>query len=327
MHLALHQGIVTYEPTELVITARSGTPLSAIEAALAGERQMLGFEPPRFGDGATLGGTIACGFSGPRRPFAGAARDFVLGVKMINGKAEVLSFGGQVMKNVAGYDVSRLLCGSLGTLGVILEVSLKVLPTPASELTVTFELSANDAIVRMNEWAAQPLPLSGACYSEDTLYIRLSGTETAVKAAHARLGGDVHKKGSEYWTNVKEHRREFFGGSTPLWRLSVPPAAMMLDLPGKWTLDWGGAQRWLKSDAAPEVIRRAATSAGGQATLFRGAIAGTPRFHPLPPAMQALQQRIKHALDPAGLFNCALSQEMIGECPTHTKMKAAGRVL
>ena len=323
LHVGLHQGIVSYEPAELVITARAGTPLSTIEAVLSEKNQMLAFEPPQFGDGATLGGTIACGFSGPRRPYVGSARDFVLGVKTINGRGEILTFGGQVMKNVAGYDLSRLICGSLGTLGVILEVSLKVLPCPAAEMTLIFEIDVMDAIARMNEWAAQPLPLSGACHGGDTLFIRLSGSETAIAAAHTRLGGEVHPKGAEYWQELKEHRRVFFSGNTPLWRLSVPPATDEINLPGNWKLDWGGAQRWLKSDAPPDRVRRAAESAGGHATLFRGGGAGTARFHPLPAAMQMLQQRIKHALDPAGLFNCTLAQQMIGECPTHARMKAA----
>jgi len=323
LHVALHQGIVSYEPSELVITARAGTPLSAIEAALAENDQMLAFEPPHFGAGATLGGTIACGFSGPRRPYAGAARDFVLGVRMINGKGEILAFGGQVMKNVAGYDVSRLLCGSLGTLGVLLEISLKVLPRPPADLTLAFDMDAATAIARMNEWAAQPLPLSGACHGGDSLYVRLSGSDAAVKAAHARLGGERLSQDNEYWAELREHRRVFFRDPAPLWRLSVPPATPMLDVAGRWKLDWGGAQRWLKTDAPATRIRQTVEQIGGHATLFRGEIPGVPRFHPLPAAMQSLQQRIKHALDPAGLFNCALAQQVIGQCPTHARMQSA----
>ena len=323
LHIGLHQGIVAYEPTELVITARAGTPLAAIESVLATGKQMFAFEPPHFGDGATLGGTIACGFSGPRRPYVGAARDFVLGVKIINGKGEILSFGGQVMKNVAGYDVSRLMCGSLGTLGVILEVSLKVLPRPEAEMTLQFEMSRSDAITRMNQWAAQPLPLSATCYGDNLLSLRLSGSNTAITAAHSRLGGDEKKDGANYWIDLKEHRLDFFNGDTPLWRLSVPPATPMPDLPGKWLLDWGGAQRWLKTDAPGTRIREAVQRVGGHATLFRGETPGESRFHPMPAAMQSLQQRIKFALDPAGVFNCALAQHIIGQCPTHARMQSA----
>ncbi len=303
--VAAHRGIVSYEPTELVMTARAGTPLAEIEQALAERRQMLGFEPPHFGAGATLGGTIACGFSGPRRPYAGSARDFVLGVRIIDGKGECLRFGGQVMKNVAGYDVARLMTGSLGTLGVLLEVSLKVLPRPAAELTLALPMDAGEAIRRMNELARRPLPLSAACHIGDTLYIRLSGSETAVKAARLRLGGEIVEKGEAFWLRVREHTHGFFALDTPipLWRLSVPPATPPLDLPGKWIHDWGGAQRWLRSEEPGETIRRAARAAGGYATLFRGGRTTDIVFQPLPPALAALHRRLKEAFDPAGILN------------------------
>lgn len=298
-----HRGIVNYEPTELVLTARAGTPLREIEAALAGHNQMIAFEPPHFGPNATLGGTIACNLSGPRRPWTGAARDFVLGTTIVNGRGEILKFGGEVMKNVAGYDVSRLMAGARGALGVLLDVSLKVLPRPAHELTLALEMTADEAIERMNRWAGQPLPLTGACHSGETLYVRLSGSETAVRAAQARIGGAEYDKGAGYWIDLREQRRAFFGGETPLWRLSVPPAAPMLRLPGKWKLDWGGAQRWLKSDAPPEEVHRAAVAAGGHAQPWRG-IAG-PATAPLPAVLQHLHERLKQAFDPAGLFNAS----------------------
>lgn len=297
-----HCGIVNYEPTELVITARGGTPLKEIESALAEKNQMLGFEPPHFGMAATLGGTIACNLSGPRRPYAGSARDFVLGMRIINGKGEILKFGGQVMKNVAGYDVSRLMTGSLGTLGVILEVSLKVLPTPAQELTLTFEMSADEAIQKMNQWAGQPLPLSAAAYSGETLYIRLSGSASGVQAAHTKLGG-VIAKNENFWPELREQQLLFFQDETPLWRLSIPAATPPLGIAGKWLLDWGGAQRWLKSDAAAQEIRSKAQAVGGYATLFRGSPASKRDKPELSEPARILQARIKRALDPAGILN------------------------
>jgi len=298
-----HRGIVSYEPTELVVTARAGTPLAELEAALADKGQMLAFEPPWFGEGATLGGTIACGFSGPRRPYAGAARDFVLGTRIINGKGEILRFGGEVMKNVAGYDVSRLMVGALGSLGVLLEVSLKVLPKPAREVTLCFEMPADKAIQTMNTWGAQPLPLSAACHAGETLYVRLSGTELGVQAARAKLGGKPMDKGNDFWREIREHRHSFFQNDVPLWRLSVPPAALPIDLPGKWLIDWGGAQRWLKSDASATDIRMQAEKAGGHATLFRHAKQNGATFHPLPAQLATLHQNLKRAFDPDGIMN------------------------
>lgn len=294
-----HRGIVSYDPTELVITARAGTPLADVERALSEHRQMLAFEPPHFGPNATLGGAIACGFSGPRRPYAGATRDFVLGVKMINGRGEILSFGGRVMKNVAGYDFSRLMVGSLGTLGVLLEVSLKVLPKPARELTLTFEMAADEAIRAMNTWAGRPLPLSAACHSGNTLFIRLSGAATAVQAAHVKLGGEVLEKGDDFWRELREHRRGFFQDDAPLWRLSLPPATPPLTLPGKWLIDWGGGQRWLKTRATSGELHAAAARAQGHATRF----AHHPSDPRTPPATNHLHRQLKAAFDPHTVFN------------------------
>ncbi len=298
-----HRGIVSYEPTELVITARAGTPLADLEATLTERGQMLGFEPPWFGEAATLGGTIACGFSGPRRPYAGAARDHVLGTRIINGKGEILHFGGEVMKNVAGYDVSRLMVGALGTLGVLLEISLKILPKPAKEITLGFELSVDKAVTTMNTWAGQPLPLSASCHVGDTLYIRLSGSELGVRAAHTKLGGVIIDKGDEFWREIKEHQHGFFQDDTPLWRLSVPPATAPMNLPGKWLIDWGGAQRWLKSDAPAADLQQQAEKVGGHATLFRRGKNNGATFHPLPAKLAALHQNLKRAFDPDGMMN------------------------
>lgn len=297
-----HRGIVAYEPTELVLTARAGTSVTDIETALATNQQMLGFEPPHFGAGATLGGTLACGLSGPRRPYAGAARDFVLGIQIVNGKGEVLRFGGQVMKNVAGYDLSRLLVGSHGTLGVILEASLKVLPKPPQETTLRFAMPADAAIRRMNAWAGQPLPVSAACHDGDTLYVRLSGAETAVCAARLKLGGDVDDQGEAFWHALREHAHGFFRSDAPLWRLSVPSATPMLGLSGTWLLDWGGAQRWLKTSRPAADIMHAAQQAGGHAQLFRQRYE-VGSSYPAGSAMAQLQRRLKLAFDPGAILN------------------------
>jgi glycolate oxidase FAD binding subunit len=297
-----HQGIVSHEPSELVVTVRAGTPLEILETALAEQGQMLPFEPPRFGESATLGGTIACGLSGPRRPYAGAARDFVLGVKLLNGRGEILRFGGQVMKNVAGYDISRLMTGAMGTLGALLEVSLKVLPTPAATQTLSFEMAPAAAIQRMNEWAGRPLPLSGACHDGERLYLRLSGTPGGVSTAATRVGGEA-VDGGDFWRDLREQQLAFFGGESPLWRLSVPAAAPPLALPGETLIDWGGALRWLRSDADPDSIRAVASAAGGHAVLFRGGDRTAEVFHPLPAKLLDIHRRLKTAFDPDGVFN------------------------
>lgn len=302
LDVSRHRGVVNYEPTELVITARAGTPLTQIEQLLASQNQTLGFEPPHYGPTATLGGTIACGLSGPRRPYAGAARDFVLGTKIINGRAEILHFGGEVMKNVAGYDISRLMVGALGTLGLLLEISLKVLPQPQRESTLAFALAASEALARMSAWAGEPLPVSAACYAGGILYIRLSGSEAAVRSARATLGGDEIVN-TELWHDLREHQLGFFQGEIPLWRLSVPPAAPLPPLSGAWLLDWGGAQRWLKTAAPAQQVRDAAETVGGHATLFRGGDRAGEVFHPLATALAQLQRNLKRAFDPAGILN------------------------
>ena len=300
--VSAHCGVVSYEPSELVLTARAGTPLDTVEAILAEKEQMLAFEPPHFGDGATLGGTVACGLSGPRRPYAGAIRDFVLGVTLINGKGEILRFGGEVMKNVAGYDVSRLVTGSFGTLGIVLDVSLKVLPIPAEDLTLAFEMDLAESIQQMNRWAARPLPISAACHDGDRLRIRLSGTASGAKTAAERIGGE-RQDGDGFWHGLREHKLEFFRGNAPLWRLSVPPTAPPLALPGQTLVDWGGALRWLKSDADSDSIRSVVTTAGGHATLFRGDDRTGQVFHPLPAKLHDIHRRLKSAFDPERVFN------------------------
>ena len=303
-----HQGITDYAPSELVITARAGTPLVDIEARLAESEQMLAFEPPHLDDGiagkATIGGTIACGLSGPRRPYAGAARDVVLGVRMINGRGEILNFGGQVMKNVAGYDVSRLMVGAQGTLGVLLDISLKVLPAPECEYTLCLEMSAEDAIQAMNQWAGKPVPLSAASFvpqeKNGQLWLRLSGVESAIQAAAQAIGGEHVKDGQQFWYELRERNLDFFKQENSLWRLSVPPASPALSLPGACLIDWGGAQRWLKTDASVESVRSAALEVGGHATLHdtQGAL-----LPPLTSGLLALHQRIKKTFDPENILN------------------------
>jgi glycolate oxidase FAD binding subunit len=306
------RGIVDYEPTELVITARCGTPLAEIEAVLAERNQMLAFEPPHFGDGATLGGAIASGLSGPRRPSAGAVRDFVLGSVLMDGRGEVLTFGGQVMKNVAGYDVSRLLAGSLGTLGIMLEHSIKVLPRTVSEATLRFEMDEVAAIARLNEWGGQPLPISASCWHAGVLTVRLSGARAAVDAAVASLGGEVVDDGHGFWAALREQQHAFFAGEGSLWRLSVPSATGAIVLGGEQLIEWGGAQRWLKVEGDPDAaaagamarnIRSAVAAVGGHATLFRGGDKSVGVFHPLAPAIAAIHERLKAGFDPSHVFN------------------------
>lgn len=305
-----YAGVVDYEPTELVITARCGTPLAEIEAVLARHNQMLAFEPPHFGPGATVGGTVAAGLCGPRRATSGATRDFVLGATLLDGKGDVLSFGGKVMKNVAGYDVSRMLAGSMGTLGLLLEVSLKVLPRPFAETTLRFAMSEIEAIGRLNEWGGQPLPISGSAWCDGVLALRLSGAEAAVDAAVRRLGGEVLHDAAAFWAGVREQRHAFFSdagiNATPLWRLSVPSTTGALVLGGPQMIEWGGAQRWLRAggDAATaQAIRRTAQACGGHATLFRGGDKGVGVFQPLAPALARIHARMKNAFDPARIYN------------------------
>jgi len=301
-----YTGILAYEPTELVIVARSGTPLAEIEAALDARNQMLAFEPPHFGPQSTIGGVVAAGLSGPRRQAVGAVRDFVLGVSLMDGKGDVLRFGGQVMKNVAGYDVSRLLAGSLGVLGLMVDVSLKVLPKPFYETTLRFELSQKEAIERLNTWGGQPLPLSASAWHGGVLIVRLSGAEAAVKAAVQKMGGEEETQAAVFWEGLRSHSNEFFAttsGPTSLWRLSVPSVTPPLDLEGEQLVEWGGAQRWLRSGADAAVIRAVAEKAGGHATLFRGGDKGAGVFHPLAPAIAAIHPNLKSTFDPSGIFN------------------------
>jgi glycolate oxidase FAD binding subunit len=300
-----HSGIVHYDPTELVITARCGTPLTEIESALAKHNQMLAFEPPHFGSSATVGGMVACGLSGPRRQAAGALRDFVLGAVLMDGKGEVLHFGGQVMKNVAGYDVSRLLAGSMGMLGLLLEASIKVLPRPVAERSLRIAMPQHEALSLVNHWGGQPLPISASAWHDDVLTVRLSGAGAAVDAATRKLGGVTiaDADANAYWNSLREQTHAYFAGTQALWRLSLPSTTPALGLAGAQLIEWGGAQRWLRSDATAGEIRAAAEAVGGHATLFRGGAKDGGVFHPLAPAVARVHRNLKSAFDPHGVFN------------------------
>jgi glycolate oxidase FAD binding subunit len=324
-------GITSHEPSELVVTVRAGTPLAELEAALDAHGQCLPFEPPRFGAagpgggapqgdadgvgglGGTVGGMVAAGLAGPARAAVGSVRDFVLGATMLDGRGQVLSFGGQVMKNVAGYDVSRLLAGSMGILGVICEVSLKVLPKPVATATLRFEADQAQAIRHLNTWGGQPLPLNASAWWQDTLVLRLSGAAAAVNAAITQLGGDLTDPdvAAAFWQGLRDQTDEFFASATralgegrTLWRLSVPAVAPPLGLPGDSLLEWGGAQRWLSTDAPAAVVREAARAAGGHATRWlaprddRGDV-----FAPLSAPLERIHRALKASFDPDGVFN------------------------
>ncbi|WP_418646753.1 glycolate oxidase subunit GlcE [Thauera butanivorans] len=295
-----HRGIVNYEPTELVVTVRAGTPVAELEAVLEGEGQTLAFEPPQFGGQATVGGMVAAGLSGPRRPWVGAVRDFVLGCRIVTGHGKHLRFGGEVMKNVAGYDVSRLMAGSLGCLGLLTEVSLKVLPKPRSACTLRLELDVPAALDRFAEWGRQPLPITAACHDGEALMLRLEGGEGSVKAAREALGGE--QVSPAFWTALREFQLDFFADPAPLWRLSVANDCRPAVPAGAQLVDWGGAQRWLKSAADSTEIRRAAAAAGGHASCFTPGACDSP-LHPLPAALMRYHRQLKAQLDPQGIFN------------------------
>lgn len=310
------RGIVDYEPSELFITVRAGTPLAEVQAALDEHRQCLPFEPPTFDGQATVGGMVAAGLSGPRRATAGALRDYVLGTVLLDGRNRLLRFGGEVMKNVAGYDVSRLLAGSLGWLGVIAEVSLKVLPRPEVQATLVQTLDAAQAVRRFNQWGGQPLPISATSWIDGRAHIRLSGSGPAVEEAIGRLGGERldEAAASRWWTDLGEQRHPFFQAGHPLWRLSIPAVTAPLELGAPQLIEWGGALRWCglpAGSASPQVIRDAAADVGGTAWVYRlpasppQAYLHFPRVHPLSPVVQRIHGRLKDAFDPDRIFNRA----------------------
>jgi glycolate oxidase FAD binding subunit len=305
-------GITSYEPTELVVTARAGTPLADLEAALEEHGQSLPFEPPRFAPGGTLGGMVAAGLSGPARASAGSVRDHVLGVTLLNGRGEVLTFGGQVAKNVAGYDVSRLVVGSLGILGVICEASLKVLPRSVSTATLRFEYGESRALSELHSWSSQPLAISATAWHEGVLRVRLAGARAAVAAACSKLGGELvpAEQAASWWNSVRDQTQEFFlpgekdlAQGEALWRLSVPATSGVLELPGRQFIEWNGAERWWRTTARAVDIRAAAASVGGHATLIRGTDRSSGVFAPLNAALMRIHHGLKQAFDPARILN------------------------
>lgn len=317
-------GIVSHEPSELVVTVRAGTPLIELEAALAEQGQCLPFEPPRFGPASTIGGAVAAGLAGPARASAGGVRDYVLGVQFIDGRGEWLTFGGQVMKNVAGYDVSRVLAASMGTLGILTDISLKVLPVAPAEATLVFSLGQHDALEQLHRWGGQPLPLNASCWVKDQtqpdapelLFLRLRGAVAAVESACERLareaGGtrmDNAETGPD-WAACRDQTLPFFNAPAPdlcLWRLSVPQTAPVISLPFAQLIEWHGAQRWLWAPAsAATEIRSAAAAVNGHATLFRAGAdgaPGVPRFDRQTAVIDTITQRLRAEFDPAGIFN------------------------
>jgi glycolate oxidase FAD binding subunit len=306
INLAGHQGIVDYQPAELVLTARAGTSLEEIESALTTNKQQLAFEPPHFGD-ASIGGTLACNLSGPARPWAGSIRDAVLGIRLINGKGEHLRFGGQVMKNVAGYDASRLQAGAMGCLGIITEVSLKVMPAAACSQTLSMPLADPDeAISLMNQLSASTTPINGASWHGGKLHLRLQGAEAAVYASRNQLQAklkdvQIADDGGLYWSQLREQQLDFFTTSNRLWRFSVESNLAHLLPAANWLIDWGGAQRWLAGDFQLDQLVDQLPK--GQVSGFRGMNKDKEVFHPQSAAAKALHQRLKHAFDPAGIFN------------------------
>lgn len=318
------QGITSHEPTELVVTVKAGTPLAELEAALAEKGQCLPFEPPRFGAASTIGGVVAAGLAGPARATAGGVRDYVLGLQFINGQGEWLTFGGQVMKNVAGYDVSRVMAGSLGTLGVITDLSLKVLPFAAAEATLVFKLDQTQALEQLHRWGGQPLPISASCWVKDAtqsdarelLFVRLRGAVAAVEAACERMAQEAsgqrmdNAQAGPDWAACRDQTLPFFEAPSAdlcLWRLSLPQTAPVVALPYAQLIEWQGAQRWLWAPAsAASEIRSAAASAKGHATLFRAGADGAPgvsRFDQQGAVIHTITQRLRAEFDPAGIFN------------------------
>jgi glycolate oxidase FAD binding subunit len=299
-----YAGVVDYEPSELVVTARAGTPLATLESLLASAGQCLPCEPPHFGGTPTVGGAVAAGLAGPARAALGGMRDYVLGARLLNGRGELLAFGGRVMKNVAGFDVARLLCGSFGILGLIAEVSLKVLPRPGATATLAFELGEAAALEAFLGWARRPLPVTASAWCGGRAYLRLAGAPAAVTAASRALGGSRlgDTDAGALWAALRDHAHPWLAPRTPLWRLSVPAATGPLGLPGETLIEWGGALRWVRSEAPAARVREVARRASGSAALWHGA-GLAPSLEPLPAPLAAIHRRLKDAFDPQRRFN------------------------
>lgn len=303
LNIGGYRGIISYEPTELYITVRAGTPLIEVEQTLAESGQMLAFDPPRENEATTIGGVIACGLSGPRRPYAGAARDFILGITCINGRGQLLRFGGQVMKNVAGYDLSRLLTGSFGTLGVILDITLKVMPMPRNELTCTQNMSLEQARQNLATIAMQPYPVSATAFDGEKLYVRLSGKKDLLDETVRTLKMNVDVDGDAWWRKLRDHQLPLFEMASHCWRLSLPVTAQPQFNDEDFILDWGGAQYWLASKHADAELFQRAAELGGNATLFKTIDQQQQRFQPLSETLLRLHQGLKDAFDPQRILN------------------------
>lgn len=315
LDMTVYKGVVDYHPSELVVTVRAGTPLTELQNVLDQERQMLAFEPPHFGPTATVGGCVSAGLSGPARMAYGSVRDFVLGARLLDAQGRLLSFGGEVVKNVAGYDVSRLLAGAMGTFGALVDVSLKVVPKPAVQCTICLSATVEEARAQFARWRVLPLPITGSAWISNqtaaggAIWLRLAGSTIAVESARRTIGGDVmpDDEADAFWLSLREQTHPFFWGDSPLWRLALPPASPITSDLGAQLIEWGGAQRWLRGDFSAEEIRARAERAGGHATLFRTAVGasrpGTGVFHPPAPALLSIMQRLKNEFDPWHLFN------------------------
>ena len=293
-----HCGVIDYAPDELVLTARAGTPLLELRRLVAEKHQMMPFDPPTFAGDGSLGGAVATGLSGPGRPWYGAVRDAVLGVTLINGRAERLRFGGTVMKNVAGFDVSRLMTGAFGTLGVLLDISVKVMPRPQFEATRRFVLERDAALHSIVAWARLPLPVSATCHVDGALHVRLSGTEQGVRGAVAKLGGQEVHHAQEFWDSLRDQTHPFFRRG-PYYRVVLPPAAAYPELDGEWLTEWAGGQRWLRSNAALVQVDAAARALGGYAIRFHASAGGQP----FDAGALKYYRRLKDAFDPKAIFN------------------------
>jgi len=309
LDVSKHTGVIDYEPSELCITVRAGTRLSDLEALLANKQQILPFEPPHYSDStsdtATIGGAVATGIAGPRRAYTGSVRDAILGVQIINGEGEIVNFGGQVMKNVAGYDLSRLMVRSQGTLGVILNVSLRLLPKPEADLTLAFEASQQQALDYFKEIRTQQHPISASCWHDGQAYIRLSASEAILNNCKQTIQGQEQEDSETFWKQIRDHQHPFFkNNDKPLWRFSLPPAAeKFARIDSEPLLEWGGAQRWVKSNAPANIIHCIAESRKGYATLFKSDIPGVPHFPVLEQNLLKLHKSVKHKMDPHGIFN------------------------
>lgn len=298
-----YSGIVEYQPTELVVTVRAGTAVAELQKSLEEKNQVLACDPPKFDGTATVGGALACNQSGPARPWCGSIRDHVLGIRLINGKGEHLRFGGQVMKNVAGYDVSRLQAGAMGTFGLLTEITLKVLPKPESSLTVRRSIEAEEAIRLMNKLGRTPVPLTGACWYSGDMYLRLSGPASAIEEAARTLAGERIAEDATVWDSLRDQTLSFFGAAENLWRFSVRPNSPHVESQGDWLIDWGGSQRWFAGRDDEAQLRRIAASCGGEVTRIRGGDRAAERLPPISESKRALLIRLKQAFDPAGVFN------------------------